>query len=81
MYQTNKTNDENEKSYSFLHCSCGYLSLSISYAMLMRPNKAETLCPWLLKLRFKLYLVDLRANARYHVTIVPKEWLSASLDT
>ena len=28
-------------------------------------------------LRLKLYLVDLRGNARYHVATVPNEWLSA----
>ena len=32
-------------------------------------------------LGLKLYLVDLRGNARYHVAIVPNEWLSAYLNT
>ena len=32
-------------------------------------------------LRLKLYLVDLRGNTRYHVAIVPNEWLSAYLNT
>ena len=27
------------------------------------------------------FLVDLRGNARYHVAIVPNEWLSAYLNT
>ena len=32
-------------------------------------------------LRLKLYLVDLSGNARYHVAIVPNQWLSAYLNT
>ena len=32
-------------------------------------------------LGLKLHLVDFRGNARYHVAIVPNEWLSAYLDT
>ena len=32
-------------------------------------------------LRLKLSLVDLRGNARYHVAIVPNDWLSAYLNT
>ena len=35
----------------------------------------------LLMLRLKLYLVDLRGNARYHVAIVTNEWLLAYLNT
>ena len=32
-------------------------------------------------LGLKLYLVELRGNARYHVAIVPNEWLLAFLNT
>ena len=32
-------------------------------------------------LRLKLYLVDLRGNARYHMAIVPNEQLSTYLNT
>ena len=32
-------------------------------------------------LRLKLYLVDERRNARYHVAIVPNEWFSGYLNT
>ena len=43
--------------------------------------KATHWALWLLMLGLKLYLVDLRGSARYHLAIVPNEWLSAYLET
>ena len=49
--------------------------------MLMRPNKTERAVHGCLCSGLKLYLVDLRGNARYHVAIMPNEWLSAYVGT
>ena len=66
------------KLHNFIACliySCGNLSLGISYAMLMRPSKAETAVHSRYGGSNFIWYI-LRGNTGYHVAIVPYVWPS-----